>query len=355
MLSTSVQVHAASEYNKVTHLDSARVPRGCATCHNSFNFKTGGGAAICIVCHGDPSRISQEYKFMPSKFAPKDIELKNVEAEFKKTYNHPTFRPGGGLHRANETLPEIDPKAQRHATCVDCHNVHYSTPANKFAGVKGKKNGNMITSITNESDLCYRCHGDSANLPIRSTNKRILFASTNPSFHPVEAEGRNSAVVSLLKPYKEKKILPGDISRLSCRDCHGSDNPSSPSGPHGSNNEYILVEGYSTKDNQPEASQYYALCYRCHSRSSLMSDESFKYHSLHINGRTGSAAYLGTSCYTCHDSHGSTENKYLIRFNKEVVSANSRGELKFIEKGLASFRGECYLSCHGVEHEPKKY
>jgi hypothetical protein len=29
--------------------------------------------------------------------------------------------------------------------------------------------------------------------------------------------------------------------------------------------------------------------------------------------------------------------------------------LKFVEKGVSTFRGECYLSCHGVEHNPKSY
>lgn len=338
---------------KATHLDGTKVPRGCATCHNGFNFKTGGGAAICIVCHGDPSRISQEYKFMPKKFAPKVSEHKNIEAEFNKPFHHPAFELSAGLHRPGEAFPETDTRAPRHASCSDCHNIHYSSPSSKYAGLKNKRE--LAKSITKEYELCYRCHGDSANLPARSTNKRALFASTNPSFHPVEAEGRNSAVVSLLKPYKEKKVAPGEVSRVSCSDCHGSDDSSSPSGPHGSNNEFILTDFYSIRDNQSESPQNYALCYRCHSRTSIMGDESFKYHSLHINGRAQGSSFSGTSCHTCHDSHGSTEYKYLIRFNKEVVSANANGVLKFVEKGVASFRGECYLSCHGVDHNPKKY
>lgn len=347
----------AAGSNRATHLDATKVGKGCATCHNALNFKTGGGAAICIMCHGEPSKSSPEYKLISKKINPKVKDLKNVEGEFKKNYRHPTFNlAGGGVHRANEILPEVDPKAIRHATCVDCHNVHYSSPINKFAGVKGKRIGNLSAPVTSEAELCYRCHGDSANLPVRSTNKRIMFAATNPSFHPVEAEGKNNAVVSLLKPYKEKKILPGDVSTLTCSSCHGSDDPSAPAGPHGSNYEHILVEQYSTKDNQPESPQNYALCYRCHSRTSILSDESFKYHALHLNGRTGSnTGFSGTSCYTCHDSHGSTEYRYLIKFNTDIVSPNGKGLLKFTEKGVASFRGECYLSCHDVEHDPKKY
>ena len=345
----------ALESNQPSHLDAHKVPKGCATCHYGVNFKTGGGPNVCLICHGDPSKLTQEYKFMPKGFAPQGINLKNIETEFRKLYHHPTF-DGAGKHKVNEILPEIDTRALRHAVCVDCHNPHNVSAANKFAGIKDKRIGSLSVAISSEYELCYKCHGDSANLPGRSTNKRVEFSRNNPSFHPVEAEGKNSAVVSLIKPYKEKKLNPGDVSTISCSDCHGSDNSSAPQGPHGSNYEYILVDNFSIKDNQPENSFNYALCYRCHSRTSILSDESFKYHSLHINGRTGiNVSASGTSCYTCHSSHGSTENKYLIRFNKDVVFPNSRGLLKFVEKGVSTFRGECYLTCHGVDHDPKKY
>jgi predicted CXXCH cytochrome family protein len=353
IISTSV---FALESDQPSHLDRRKVPKGCATCHYGFNFKSGGGPNVCIICHGEPSRRTQEYKYMPKGFAPKGVDLRNIEAEFSKTYRHPTF-DAGGRHEGKEVLPEIDSRTPRHAVCVDCHNPHYVSPGKKFAGIKGKGTGNLQSQISSEHELCYKCHGDSANLPGRSTNKQVEFSRNNPSFHPVEAEGKNAAVVSLLKPYKEKKINPGDVSMVACGDCHGSDNPSAPRGPHGSKYEYILADNYSIKDDQPESVFNYALCYRCHSRTSILGDESFKFHSLHINGRGGitAGAKNGTSCFTCHTAHGSTENKYLIRFNKDVVLPNARGMLKFAEKGVSSFRGECYLSCHGVDHDPKKY
>ena len=343
--------------NPPPHLDNQKIPGGCATCHSNFNFKSGGGSNLCIICHGEPERLTQVYKKMPKGFAAPGMVLKNIEAEFRKTYRHPSFDGAGNKHKGDEVLPETDSRSPRHAVCVDCHNPHYVSSTNKFTGIKGKKIGSFQSQINSEYELCYRCHGDSANLPGNSTNKRIEFSRNNPSFHPVEAEGRNSAVLSLLKPYKEKKVNPGEVSIIGCSDCHGSDNPSAPSGPHGSNYEYILVDNYSIKDNLPESPFNYALCYRCHSRTSILGDESFKYHSLHINGRSGATVTVanGTSCHTCHSSHGSTENKYLIKFNKDVVFPNSKGLLKFVEKGVSSFRGECYLSCHGVDHDPKKY
>lgn len=337
-----------------SHLDPQKLPAGCATCHLKGNFKYGGGPGVCLICHGEPARLDEakvNNKNMPKGFAPREGTLKNIEPEFKKPFRHPTFDIPGE-HSSKEILPEIDPRAPRHSDCVDCHAPHFVSPQKKFAGIRGKRVGNIVTNITQEYELCYKCHAESANLPGRFTNKRAEFAPTNPSFHPVEGEGKNLAVVSLLKPYREKKSAPSDISMIGCGDCHGSDNADSPKGPHGSNYQHILVENYSTKDNQPESPFAYALCYRCHNRTSILGDESFRFHSLHVKGKGGGD---GTSCYTCHNSHGSSDYRYLIRFNKDVVMPNSKGMLKFVEKGISTFHGECYLSCHGVDHNPKSY
>lgn len=333
--------------NVPSHLDQQNLPYGCGTCHVGFNFGFAGGSDACLSCHGNPSR-------RPMGFVTPSAKLQNLESEFKKTYRHPTFDVSG-VHKNREILPETDPKIPRHADCADCHNVHYVTPTNIYAGLTGKRVGNVVADITKEFELCYKCHAESANLPGRFTNKRAEFSITNPSYHPVEAEGKSTAVISLIKPYKEKKVNPGDIAVIGCADCHGSDSSSSPRGPHGSNYEHILVDNYSTRDNQAESPFTYALCYRCHNRTSILGNESFRFHSLHIQGKGGAVTPTGTSCYTCHNSHGSLDNKYLIKFNTAIVSPNSRGMLKFVEKGVSTFRGECYLTCHGVDHNPKSY
>lgn len=346
----SVLVFAPSCLLAGDHLDKKNFPKGCATCHYKANLKSGGGSEGCIVCHGNPQRRKGSKK-MPAGSIIDRADMKNIEAEFLKTFRHPTFDTPG-RHRPNEILPEIDSKALRHADCVDCHHPHYVTRENRFAGVKGRRVVNQITQVNKESEVCYRCHGDSLNLPGRYTNKRIEFSLTNPSFHPVEGEGRSSTVLSLVRPYKEKKISSADVSVISCGDCHGNDDTSGPKGVHGSRYRFILKDNFDASDNIPESEYTYALCYRCHSRTSILANESFKYHSLHIRGKASSS---GTSCFTCHNSHGSTEYKYLIKFNTNVVSPNSKGLLKFVEKGSAKFSGECYLTCHGVDHNPKSY
>ncbi len=333
------------------HLDKLKLPAGCATCHYKASLKGGGGSAGCVVCHGNPQRRAQSAK-VPMVNALNIGDLKNIEAEFFKTFRHPVFDTPG-IHRTNEILPEVDTKALRHADCVDCHHPHYVSKENMYAGLKGKKVVSQFTESVREAELCYLCHGDSANLPGKYANKRIEFQLTNPSYHPVQGEGKSSTVISLIRPYKEKKIAATDVSVISCSDCHGNDDSNGPKGVHGSRNRFILKDNFDASDNIVEGTQTYALCYRCHSRSSILANESFRFHSMHIQGK--SVSKPGTSCYTCHNSHGSVEFKYLLMFNKSVVSPTSKGLLKFVEKGTAKFSGECYLTCHGVEHNPKSY
>lgn len=328
------------------HLDGKIMTAGCASCHLGSDFTNGGGPAKCITCHGPQTGIANRPLFQKTM-------LRDVSREFAKNYRHPVFdKPG--IHNAREMLPETNSATPRHAECADCHSPHYVTVDNPFAGLKGKQVGNFAAPITKEYELCYRCHAESANLPLKSTNKRMEFSKTNPSFHPVEDEGKNLQVISLLRPYREKKTAANDVSIIKCADCHASDDPNSPRGPHGSKYEGILVDNFATADGIQESSYAYALCYRCHKRSSILGNESFPLHSRHIAGERNFKGG-GTSCHTCHTSHGSPENRYLIRFNRAYVTESSTGKLKFVEKGSYSFHGECWLTCHGVDHNPKTY
>ena len=79
---------------------------------------------------------------------------RNIEAEFRKTYTHPTYQQTPSSHDASEspsnpafTLPEASPAAMRHAECPDCHNAHATNAAaaarpkgsGKIAGVVGRR------------------------------------------------------------------------------------------------------------------------------------------------------------------------------------------------------------------------
>ena len=260
------------------HLDKSNMVVGCASCHMGFDFSDGGGAYKCVTCHG-PSGGGKV-------LASRGIRLKDITTDFSKNYRHPVFDKRGA-HSPREVLPETNPSAPRHADCADCHSPHFVTTDNPYAGLTGKKVGNLSAPITKEYELCYLCHSDSANLPLKSVNKRVEFSITNPSFHPIEGEGKNQAVISLIRPYREKKSSPSDVSVLKCADCHSSDDPNSARGPHGSKYQGLLTDNYTTGDNIVESSFAYGICYKCHKRSSILGNETFPSHSRHITGERG--------------------------------------------------------------------
>ena len=110
---------------------------------------------------------------------------------------------------------------------------------------------------------------------------------------------------------------------------------------------------YRTLDNTPESPSNYALCYSCHSRDSILGDESFAEHDKHIREEE-------TPCSVCHDPHGvsavqgnPTNNSHLINFDTVVVRPNSLGDLRFEDRGR--YAGSCDLSCHGSDHQDKEY
>ncbi len=108
-----------------------------------------------------------------------------------------------------------------------------------------------------------------------------------------------------------------------------------------------------TADFTSESSSNYALCYKCHSRSSILGNQSFPLHNFHVSGERA-------SCNICHDPHGisstqgnTTNNTHLINFDTSVVQASSSGILRFEDLGNVS--GRCYLRCHGKDHDPCGY
>lgn len=337
---------------KGSHANTAALPQGCRTCHQGMNMMTSGEEGGCLRCHGTAWR--REQAVSQGLLRPLgSVRLYDMERELSKRFRHPTLDQQG-VHRKFELLPEEKPDAPRHAECGDCHRAHLVAPGASFAGIRGRKAGSLISEIQYEYELCYLCHSVSANLPSNSTDKAAEFRTSNRSYHPVEAEGKNPRVISLVYPYAPTKVQSQDISQISCGDCHGSDDISGPDGPHGSEFRGLLRRNYQQNDGWPENDFAYDLCYGCHDRRSILNNESFPYHSNHIVGDPMSGK-PGTSCMTCHDAHGSPDYRYLIRFNEEFVFPNADGKLAFEEKGVYAQSGSCFLNCHGIEHNPKSY
>jgi predicted CXXCH cytochrome family protein len=322
---------------------------GCGNCHVSHS--AGGHEQLmnyaieednCLTCHSG------------------NVATHDIANELTKQYGH-FVQNYSGVHDPAENF--VLGGAQKHVECADCHNPHQSnsTPSSGAPFVSGATQGvsgidaagEPVKYAQNQFEICFKCHGDNsfiASLPITrqidQLNTRLEFDQANPSFHPVAGPGANPNVPSLLPPYTTS-------SRILCTDCHNNDDALGPKGPHGSSNPFLLAKNYTTADNTTETPVAYELCYGCHSRASLLSDQSFKQHSLHI-------VTAKTPCSACHDAHGISNtqgnpvnNAHLINFDLASVQPDSQGRLYYEKTGPSS--GTCYLSCHGANHAPSSY
>jgi predicted CXXCH cytochrome family protein len=318
----------------------------CENCHNPHN--AGGKPRLlnyapeennCLSCHNG------------------NVATQNIQVQINKAYRH---NVAGYLNIHDPVENAL--VGTKHVECADCHNAHAvnnstaSAPnANGFiTAVKGiNQSGNPVDPIQYQYELCYRCHTTTPGMPAPPTSRQIVqnnvrleFATTNPSYHPVVGAGVNPNVPSLIAPYTTSSVIY-------CTNCHASDGTGAPAGPHGSIYPHILKMQNITANNTTESAAAYALCYSCHSRTSILGNSSFSRHSLHISGER-------TPCNGCHDPHGissaqgnSTNNSNLINFDVSFITPSSGGILRFDDLGL--YHGRCYLTCHGEDHNPKSY
>ena len=177
-------------------------------------------------------------------------------------------------------------------------------------------------------------------------NTRKEFNQGNPSFHPIEGVGQNPDVPSLITPPGMSRL--DEQSVIYCTDCHNNNNLTGPRGPHGSTFRPLLERNYSTADFTQESTTAYALCYKCHDRDVIRSNNSgFPEHDVHVRGDD-------VPCAACHDAHGSRNNSHLINFDSTIVSPRP-GNPEPIFTDLGNAAGQCDLLCHGTTHDPVNF
>ena len=321
----------------------------------------------CISCH-DPHSAANPERLLAR--APEEkvclachngnVARTDVETELTKPSHHPIIETSG-THD-----PEEDPLSMgRHVICMDCHNPHsvnetVSAPPNasgKQLFVRGvDQSGTSVAESQYAYQVCFKCHGlGEAPAPrvVRVdhiTNVRLEIANSNPSFHPVTGIGTNPNAVTLIPP-----LTPA--SQIFCHDCHNTDQanspgPNTPLGPHGSVHAPIVRGSYPLVDFVEFTPSAYGLCFSCHDENRLLEVAAFE-HEKHLEGEDA-------PCAACHDPHGSRINTHLINFmrfdstGREVVRpSQTTGLLEY--QDLGEGRGQCYLNCHGEEHNPKRY
>ncbi|MFQ6034431.1 MAG: cytochrome c3 family protein [Sedimentisphaerales bacterium] len=318
----------------------------------------------CLSCHRPHSAAGHERLLHFARLEDNclschdgSVAQTNLKIDLSKLSRHDVVRYEG-IH----DLKESPIAAARHVECVDCHNPHATGDAlaqapvvpGAMRGISGvTASGGVTEQVQYEYEVCFKCHGDNPSRiestitrQITQTNTRLEFDPSGPSFHPVVSPGVNQNVPSLRPPLTVTTIVY-------CTDCHNTDGASGTKGPHGSNYPNLLAYRYETYDFTQESSFSYELCYRCHSRNSILNDESFPEHAEHLKEEI--------PCSACHDAHGisssqgtSLNNSHLINFDRTIVRPDpTTGRLEFQDLGV--FRGRCYLSCHNQNHSPLSY
>jgi predicted CXXCH cytochrome family protein len=372
------------------HVDYAASTFSCAGCHRAHTSTgivlrhTWPEEDLCFTCHA-PAGLGTDVQTALTSYT-------NTDTSFFKhdvmAYN--------GIHRLGHTTGSDFGGANRHVECEDCHEPHEATrgwasapmlqPEMNFtSGVDPVWTGagapisyTWLPQAEREYQTCFKCHSSFTTLPgylpdgwngstyvadglpkltnpdpAQVLDSRDLGQEFNPyqaSFHPVVAQGRNQSIPV------ESFVSGWSQTRLTyCTDCHTNANAAiEGDGPHGSPRLHIL-------DGQAEYSTVYGsgsrvdgqeICFKCHNFNTYVTGldgfTNFPYHERHLNSNRG------TTCYTCHDTHGS-EQLHLINFDASTMTflngRNSQTAWTWDVSGQAS----CYLICHSRSHNPLTY
>lgn len=354
----------------------------CMNCHTPHNAATAERLIkdeeenTCYLCHDG------------------SVAQTDIQAEFQRFYRHPVDVTPNPDH---DSAMEEDPSTMAlHAECADCHNPHASyadlpmisfnpssplsgnhatAPAinGHLAGVTGIDiSGNFKQEAEFEYEVCFKCHGVTGNSAcdngrcstadgfqmVRSDgvyNLREKFDPGNPSlqsYHPIYSNdaSNNGSVPSL------RNDIPLDTvsSQIYCADCHSSSvseaaGGTGPAGTHGSQYQGMMAQRYSFDPIAASTTFDNELCFKCHSSSTLLTDNTFP-HKKHIDDES-------FGCINCHDPHGSEDAPHLINFLtysnvagqvRTITGTGAYAEPTWIDRG--QHNGQCYLSCHGVNH-----
>jgi predicted CXXCH cytochrome family protein len=316
--------HAAAQD---PHLDAGLVPAECSACH------LGHGRAgspmlprsqrdLCLSCHGSAADLGAQ---VTAGAVSAGARPPSLDSALAQPYRHPMDDAAFSRYDAGAV------------TCTSCHSPHRRS-LSQAAGAAGRKPSPKDPRRL-EYEMCLDCHGEPGGAVRGRPDVGARVHPQNPSYHPLRAPAVE----------RSPSLLP-DLSgsEIECTSCHGNAAASGARGPHGSAVPGLLRFAYRSLDGARESGNVYRLCYQCHDRTAVLDDSPFPYHRLHVEEER-------VSCASCHDPHGSTLHRSLVRFDgvPGVSPSVETGRLEFVSSGPGS--GTCYLTCHGEDHKPESY
>jgi predicted CXXCH cytochrome family protein len=322
----------------------------CVNCHDPHGVKDAGGvvphllrlrgADQCLACHrGDPGP--------------------DVASALTKAYRHPLVEDpplasfGQGA-RAGAAQPFVET-----GTCGACHNPHVAAgealspstagTSRSLLGVQrvrpsgGSATGARAfgfvpatdTVLVREYEVCFKCHSGAAGRPARGVDVAAALNPANPSFHPVEAQGRNRGI-------DRRAFAQGwNAERLvTCSDCHGPDEELLR-GPHGSSYAHILRRRHPVGSAEEQVLET-DLCFQCHAYRTYGESQGAA-HSRYP-GHASHAA-KGYGCWACHEAHGSATLPALLALRPSGMAAYAQD----------AAGGTCTATCHAKTPQKATY
>lgn len=365
--------------------------RTCSACHKGHKGAAGmgmGGTAkagrrdrsnapdqICLSCHegpylaGNPNAAPK----LPPAGGEGSGHLKGRFSTRKAEGYVRTVRVGASLIRLSQE-------------CSGCHDPH-GKERGRLRSTAFDTRGQVIERRTQfVADICFGCHAGTEAAPLSTSDSDL-----GRFFTRGVASGHGIGATAAGRPELPSLRTSAFQGRLDCVSCHDNPDPSGARGPHSSPHASLLKAPFGREKDLPKlGGRANDLCYLCHDRQSIASNQSFAFHNQHLTGFTqagagtanrqgaslsAAAAVLGlrspkdlrpgrsgaylpgygepATCATCHASHGSLRQAALIEFDKSVVSSSSVGSATFQQSGLG--HGTCTLTCHGYDHVQTRY
>lgn len=341
-----------------------KVHKDClSTCHKPHNAdgmsltKEKRLDKLCLKCHNsnDPA---------------KRMETKQLDIDIGYVSSHIDYREE---KIKSPYIKEFSINGKKYFLkddCSGCHNPHLTNGEilHSFSfNTEGKIQSERRRFV---GELCLGCHSgvESAITKNGMSDIGILVSPVARSKHRIGDQ------ISRRRDINSLKEIQLSIDCLSCHTPHFSKYPS------------LLVAPFYKEFEMTSEEDSSTLCFNCHSRDLIYSNNSFSLHKEHITGifnlnildeakiakRRMESFYFPkrkfpepnqfdltrgfgkpTSCATCHNPHGSIENPYLIDFDKNVVFYSSTGRIEYRRTGL--HKGYCTLKCHDYDHIESEY
>ncbi len=356
----------------------------CAECHNnghgSSNLKL-IGTQLATPNSGVRSVVLTGFTGANS-FADGDANYNGICEACHTTTNYHR-NSAGGDHTHNVALDcrgchDHNGGYQASGSCLDCHNTTQGSGGYRRQVVEngGDGGGDFVrtshhvtdgstTEVVNEND-CIVCHdqsshqsyGDGVSVKLNQAGggAAVVYDGTPASLTPFCVKCHDGTQSS--PPFSDGTVPPNRLATwsTSAHNLQGADCAECHSNGHGGDADNMLTGTYVVADYNAYNVNDYALCWNCHSASTIVTGtNAFEdLHDKHVRGED-------TPCIMCHNTHGAYDNgepgmidfSYGLDNGYDITLGSGRDRSgAFVIIGTGGF---CYVDCHGKNHKPKSY